>query len=391
MQHFNIALDLLALKDIGIEFRHILHKIPESSGQEFKTSAFCKEKMQEFGYTITEYQGYTGFIADLNNNSNTTIAFRADMDALKMQDKTQNEHRSTHEGLAHNCGHDAHMAIALLSAKYLSMKKAVLKKNIRFIFQMAEEDMTIPGADKMVELGCMNGVDEVYALHNDASLEYGEVKVNDAIMSSYGTSWALQIKGKAAHGSTPQKGLDAIREGAKILEEMDYIIAKKISPFNPAVFSCGMFRGGSIPNAIADFVEAKGTVRALDKQTDSILKQSFKDIENQSKLRGFETSFSYESYPAVINHAECYKKIVLAAQKIHKIQSMLNSVCAPMTGSEDFSYMIEATKDKKGAMFFLGSGNTKAGICNYLHSNPYYIEDKTVIVGAQMFINLVFE
>lgn len=387
MEFFNIDEKLINLGEEGFDFRHELHKIPEPSGKEVKTSAFCQEKMRAFGYEVTTYEGWTGFIADLKVGEGLPlIAFRTDIDALEMEDKTEDEYRSIHEGCAHNCGHDMHMAIALLSAKYLAENKP--KNNIRFIFQMAEEDMRVPGAEKMVELGCMNGVNEVYALHNDGSLEYGSVYIHNGIMSSYGSAWTLQIIGKSAHGSTPQKGLDAIREGARLVGEMDYIVAKRINPFQPAVFSVGMFHGGNIPNAIADFVEIRGTIRSMDEEVDTILKESFKALERESEVRGFKTQFSYCGYPAIINHPECYHKVVECATKILKNPQMLNANCSAMTGSEDFSFMINATPEKKGAMFFLGSGNSKKGICNYLHANPYYVEDKAILVGAQIFIAL---
>lgn len=392
MQDFVIDSKLLAMQELGEYFRHSLHKIPEVSGAEFKTSAFCQDVLKKAGFTITTFEGYTGFLADLDSQSENAprIAIRADMDALEMTDLTQNEHTSTHKGLAHNCGHDLHMAIALLSGCFIAKRKEKLPCNVRFIFQMAEEKAHIPGANKMVELGCMEGVDEVYALHNDASLEYGSVKINNGIMSSFGTIWSLSIQGKAAHSSTPQKGLDAIREGARILADMDYIVAKKTDPFSVAVFSCGMFQGGSIPNGVAESALLKGTIRAMDSKTDEILKNAFKEIEEQSALRGFKTKFSYDGYLAIFNHAKCVKRLVESAQKVLKKDEMLIQECEPMSASEDFSEMINACKDKKGAMYFLGSGNAKKGICNYLHSNPYYVEDKAILVGAQIWINLIF-
>lgn len=392
MQDFVIDSKLLAMQELGEYFRHSLHKIPEVSGAEFKTSAFCQDVLKKAGFTIATFEGYTGFLADLDSQSENAprIAIRADMDALEMTDLTQNEHTSTHKGLAHNCGHDLHMAIALLSGCFIAKRKEKLPCNVRFIFQMAEEKAHIPGANKMVELGCMEGVDEVYALHNDASLEYGSVKINNGIMSSFGTIWNLSIQGRAAHSSTPQKGLDAIREGARILADMDYIVAKKTDPFSMAVFSCGMFQGGSIPNGVAESALLKGTIRAMDSKTDEILKNAFKEIEEQSALRGFKTKFSYDGYLAIFNHAKCVKRLVESAQKVLKKDEMLIQECEPMSASEDFSEMINACKDKKGAMYFLGSGNAKKGICNYLHSNPYYVEDKAILVGAQIWINLIF-
>ncbi len=263
-----------------------------------------------------------------------------------------------------------------------------LKRNVRFIFQMAEEDMRVPGADKMVELGCMEGVDEVYALHNDASMETGTIRLNSRVMSSWGSAWTLEVRGISAHGSTPHKGLDAIRETARIIEDMDYIVAKQTSPFSPAVFGCGMINGGTIPNAVADYVQARGTIRAMDAETDLILKDSFGGLVAQSELRGFKTTMDYVGYPAVENHPEAAARVAGAAN-VFLPQESVDIQGAPMTGSEDFSYMVHASRNKMGALFFLGSGSDAKGIRNYLHANPYYLDDECVLVGAQIFINLV--
>lgn len=389
LHNFELSSKLLELKEFSINIRRELHKIPELSGKEFKTAALCKSILKKEGYKITTYNNYTGFIADFIIDKNyKTIAWRADMDALEMTDLTDNEYSSIHEGRAHNCGHDTHMAIALTAAKYIAKNKKDLVHNIRFIFQMAEEDMRIPGACKMVELGCMDGVDEVYALHNDGALECGTVNINSGIMSSYGYAWTLDIQGISAHGSTPHKGLDAIREGARIIADMDYIVAKKTSPFSPAVFVCGMFNGGTIPNAVAANVQARGTIRSMDEETNNILQNSFKSLVEQSELRGYRTTIEYLGYPAVINHEIAYARIIQAAGETVPIE-LLNIDCNPMTGSEDFSLMVNASPNKIGAMFFLGSGNKNKGICNYLHSNPYIIDDDCLLIGAQIVINLV--
>lgn len=386
---YNVSEKLFELNEFSKKTRQYLHKIPELSGQEFKTSRYCRDLMSGFGYTIKTYADYTGFVADLIvDPAKPLIAFRADMDALAMPDMTNNEHTSVHEGCAHNCGHDTHMAIALTAANYLSQHRDEMRANVRFIFQMAEEDMRIPGADKMVELGCMEGVNEVYALHNNGAQDTGHISFNAGVMSSWGSTWTLDVHGVSAHGSTPQKGLDAIRETCRIIDYLDYIVAKKTDPFSPAVFSCGMIKGGTIPNAVADRVQARGTIRAMDKETDQILKNSFQEIIASSEAGGFKTTIVYDSYPAVENHPHAHQRIKEAAAKFLPAEN-IESNGLPMTGSEDFSYMINATKDRIGAMFFLGSGNQTKGINNYIHSNPYFIDDDCLLVGAQIFINLV--
>lgn len=383
-----ICRDLLQLKTFSAGVRHDLHRIPEASGQEFKTSAYCQSVLRDAGLSIRTWPCCTGFIADLHVNDNyPLVAFRADMDALEMPDLTECDYTSEHQGLAHNCGHDSHMAILLTTACYLAGHPECLTANVRFIFQMAEEDMTVPGAELLVTLGCMEGVDAVYALHNDASMETGTVRFNNGIMSSWGSAWTLNVNGISAHGSTPEKGLDAIREVSRIIGDMDYIIAKKTSPFSPAVFGCGMMSGGTIPNAVPASATARGTIRAMEEQTDTILKDSFASLVAQSELRGFSTSMTYAGYPAIINHPQAFEALCAAVAFLPT--EWVNSEGKPMTGSEDFSYLINATRDRKGAMFFLGSGCQEKGIHNYLHSNPYYLDDECLMVGSQIFINLV--
>jgi amidohydrolase len=385
----NISPELKKLHDYSIETRRYLHTIPELSGQEFKTSAFCKKEMREAGYTLTEYEGFTGFTADLHVNDDfDLIAFRADMDALEMDDLSEGSFVSTHKGCSHNCGHDTHTTILLTMGKYLAANKQQLKHNVRLLFQMAEEDMRVPGADKMVELGCMNGVAEVYGLHNDGSQELGTILINEGIMSSYGSAWTVSIEGIATHGSTPEKGLNVITEGAKIVQELSYIVANKVSPRSTAVVSVGMFHAGTIPNGIADRAQIRGTIRAMDEETDKKLKESFAVVVDKSKLEGFKVGFDVVGYPAVINHPHCYQRVLTAAREVVPA-TLIQDKCLPMAGSEDFSFMINATTGRKGAMFFLGSGNSSKGITNYLHANPYYVDEDFMLIGAQIFINIV--
>ena len=137
---YNVSEKLFQLNDFSKKTRQDLHKIPELSGEEYKTSKYCRELMESFGYQIKTFDGYTGFTADLIVNSEfPLIAIRADMDGLEMPDLTNNEHSSVHQGCAHNCGHDTHMTMALTSAKYLAENREEMSANVRFIFQMAEE------------------------------------------------------------------------------------------------------------------------------------------------------------------------------------------------------------------------------------------------------------
>ncbi len=198
----------------------------------------------------------------------------------------------------------------------------------------------------------------------------------------------MTIQGISSHGSTPEKGLNVIAEGARLVQEINYIIANKVSPRSTAVLSIGMFHAGTIPNAIPDYAMLRGTIRTMDEATDLLVKSCFKTAIAKSELEGFNAELDLVGYPAVINHPEAYRRVCDAAKKVVP-SALIDAHCQPMAGSEDFSYMINATEGRKGAMFFLGSGNAAEGVCNYLHSNPYYVDEEFMLIGVQIFIHLV--
>ena len=205
----------------------------------------------------------TGFIADLDVNPGfKRIAFRTDMDALPADEKLDTEYSSQHPGAAHLCGHDFHMAIALTTARFMTEHKDNLKANVRFVFQPCEEILLINGGAKgMIESGCLSGVDEIYGLHNMPTLKTGSVHIREGAMSSNGDSFEITLQGKSSHASTPNKGLDTIRESARIIDEFNRIIACNCSPMQPAFISVGTLTAGEASNIIPAYAKLTSNSR----------------------------------------------------------------------------------------------------------------------------------
>ena len=368
----------------GVQHRRELHKIPELGREEHKTSAYCQEVMQSLGYEVKPSFS-TGFTADLRVGSHLkTVAFRTDIDALPAQELSDEEFCSTHNGVAHLCGHDVHMAIALTAAKFMVEHSEDLKFNIRFLFQPSEE-MFRGGAKGMIEMGCLEGVDEVYGLHNDPTKETGEIHFCEGPISSNGDSFDIRIKGVSAHASTPDKGLDAIRESARLITEFNSIVANNCSPMQPALISVGTLKAGEASNIIATSAEMSGSVRSFDDHTQQTMLRRINETLEESRRRGFGAEIETRGYPAIINEKAGYDRLLIAAQQVMDKDKVITN-CKPMAGSEDFSYF---TREKQGAFFFLGSGNKSKGISSPIHSNPFTVDEECIAWGATVFTSLV--
>ena len=221
MKTSTILQNAIKLKSWGVKHRRYLHQHPELALQEKETAHYCKSVLHSLGYKIQNSWGY-GFTADLNiKRAKTRIAFRADMDALPINEKTMHNFKSKKPNIAHLCGHDAHMAIALTTAKLLKNNQASLKHNVRFIFQPSEE---IPpgGALSMIKNGCLQSVTEIYGLHMwDNPL--GKVSLCEGPLMAGIANFDIIIIGKGCHAAEPNKGLNPIEAVAYSIEQVKKI------------------------------------------------------------------------------------------------------------------------------------------------------------------------
>ena len=373
----NILAQAFDLNHWSQQHRRYLHSHPETSLNERNTADYCRQVLEKLGYTVKPCWGY-GFVADYEiDPSYKTIAFRADMDALAMTEQNDHEFVSQNEQAAHMCGHDTHMTIALTTAYLLQQLKSQLAVNIRFIFQPAEEEPP-GGASGMIEQGCLEGVDEIYGLHNTPSIEVGQIGVRACVLMQASNRFNMTIHGRGAHAARPQDGLDPIVAGSQLVNQLQSIVSRQINPNQSVVLSITQFHAGQTSNVIPDNAYLAGTMRGQRSTLKMVEKMMQTHLEGL-KLQGYDYHLNIQGgYDAVINHEEGVDRVVEAAQTImgeHNVDANIE----PQGWGEDFSYYLQ---HRPGAFYFLGSGNYEQGINQPLHSSHFQVDEQCLSYGA---------
>lgn len=379
-QKFFATIDEINERIIAI--RQDLHAHPELSGHEEHTKYLVKGILEASGYSIKESDKHFGLIADLKVDENAkTVAIRADMDALPIQEQTGKPYTSQEKGIMHACGHDSHTAIALGVAIAVATHKEELPGNIRFIFQPSEESME-GGSTEMIAEGALEGVDSILGLHAYPYLNSGEIGYKYGVMMASADIFTIEIFGKSAHGARPHEGVDAILVTSMIVNSLNHIVSRMIDPLHPAVISLGTISGGTASNIICDHVLLKGTVRTINEEIRNNIPQMMKSsIEGISRSMGAKYKFDYEfGQPELINHKEIVDIIVEEAKKIIG-EAQTIDLLDPVMGGEDFAQYLKIVP---GAFFRLGTCNKEKQTCVSQHNSRFDVDDDALQVGMKI-------
>ena len=380
----NIRPEVEAIKDILIQWRRDFHQYPELGFEEHRTSSIIAETLISFGMSPKTGVGKTGVTADLNFGEGPTIALRADMDALPMQETSGLSFSSKHDGVMHACGHDGHMAMLLGTAKILSQMDKELTGTIRFIFQPAEEGEG--GARYMIEDGCLEGVDEIYGIHVWNYQPVGEVGAKEGPILAAADLFDIIIKGVGGHGATPQGTVDAVIVAAHLIQALQTIVSRNTNPLESTVITIGEINGGHNFNIIADKVRLAGTTRAYTKENRSMIQRRMQEIiDGIAKSFGAEITFNYtDGYPPTINHAGPVKKVLQAAGKV--VGPGAGEPYLSM-GGEDFSYYLQKVP---GCFFFVGSApDGQRQFSTPHHCSHFNMDESALSVGTSVYLHLV--
>ena len=380
----NIRPEVEAIKNILIQWRRDFHQYPELGFEEHRTSSIIAETLISFGMSPKTGVGKTGVTADLNFGEGPTIALRADMDALPMQETSGLSFSSKHDGVMHACGHDGHMAMLLGAAKILSQMDKELTGTIRFIFQPAEEGEG--GARYMIEDGCLEGVDEIYGIHVWNYQPVGEVGAKEGPILAAADLFDIIIKGVGGHGATPQGTVDAVIVAAHLIQALQTIISRNTNPLERTVITIGEINGGHNFNIIADKVRLAGTTRAYTKENRSMIQRRMQEIiDGVAKSFGAEITFNYtDGYPPTVNHAGPVKKVLQAAGKV--VGPGAGDPYLSM-GGEDFSYYLQKVP---GCFFFVGSApDGQRQFSTPHHCSHFNMDESALSVGTSVYLHLV--
>jgi amidohydrolase len=386
-----VTLDALVeeVSEEVVAWRRYLHRNPELSFQEEETARFVYETLQTFGNTLELSRPTpTSVVARLiGAKPGPTLAIRADMDALPIEEENDFEFVSRNPGVMHACGHDGHTAMLLGTAKILSEMRDRIRGEVRFLFQHAEE-LCPGGAQQMVDEGVMEGVDVVIGTHLWAPLEIGKIGVAyGAMMGSPDTFW-ITIKGKGGHGAMPHQAVDSIAIGAQVVTNLQHVVSRNTDPIDDVVVSVTKFTGGTTHNVIPGCVEMLGTVRTLDpevrKKVPELMERVVKGI---TEAHGASYEFKYQfGFRPVVNDEEVTRAIEETVQEVFGEETL--ELVRPNLGGEDFSALQQAAP---GTFFWVGAGNKEKGI-TYPHHHPRFtIDEDALPYGVKMFLNATFK
>ena len=363
-----------------IKYRRDLHQIPEVGFKEFKTQKYIINTLKNMGYSpniICE----TGIYVYIPGIKKECIAFRADIDALAIQEESNCIFSSKHTGFMHACGHDGHTAALLAFAKYLTTK-AKQNYSILLIFQPAEEG---PGGAKFIcETGILEKfhVKEIYSFHLFPDLEEGTISTKAGPFFAQATEFDCKVIGKGGHGGMPQKTNDPLIPFTKIIDSYQSIISRNLSPFNAGVITVGKINGGTARNIISNSIDFYGTIRAYSQEDTELIIKRMKEIHN-----GIEAAFDIKVvdefrvlYPPVINDNILYKNFLKISQNFNFIQGETLAL------AEDFAFYQEKVP---GIFFLLGTKNKKQNFISPLHSSSFNFDEKVLLEGVKLFAKLL--
>lgn len=352
-----------------VQFRRDLHQIPELHLTLPKTKAYLMKHLKTLPCKVIAPIS-SSICAFFDFHQSDTIAFRSDMDALKIKENVDVSYISIHEGNMHACGHDGHMAMLLEFAYYISTL-STYSHNIMLIFQPGEEH---PGGARLLcETGLLQQyrVKKIFGMHIWPQLEKGVIAVKEGAMMAAGQEINVEVKGKSTHVAYPQNGRDALRSSIHFLQACELLQEK----YPEAIVKFNMMQSGESCNVIPSYAILKGTMRTFDDKTCKQIKDALFRIKEVCEKTDDTTMIIHyqEGYPIVWNDPNltnaCIQKFVL--QRLEK----------PSYTSEDFSYY---QQEVPGVFFFLGSGSKEM-----LHSDTFSFDEDILEVGVQFYQRLL--
>lgn len=376
--------DVQALLPDCLEHRRTLHRIPELAFEELRTQQYILEALRPLAPDRLETLPPTGvkavFYAPVPGAP--TVAFRADMDALAIEEANEIDYVSCRKGFMHGCGHDGHMTALLLLARLIKAGQARLKENVVLLFQPGEEGKA--GAHSMVKAGALRDPDvgRIYGMHVWPTVPKGKIGIRWGPMMAQTCEFDIFVHGKSAHGASPQMGVDAIVAAAELIPLLQTIITRSMDPHQDALLTIGKVSGGTARNVIANYVEMNGTLRVFSQENYDLLLQKIRNMAS-----GLETAtgarFEFralQSYPCLDNPRPMVEHFYSYIDKRDL------RIVEPVLAGEDFAFY---QKEVPGLFFFLGCGGGKNKYP--LHNARFDFDEYVLLQGVEIFRRIAFD
>lgn len=384
--------DLLAqsekLKPALVEWRRELHRYPELSLEESETAGRIRRELERLGIQYEANVGGHGIVAEIGGDG-PIVALRADIDALPIQEEAELDFVSEKPGVMHACGHDAHTAMLLGAAALLNERnhKELLPGKVRLLFQPAEE--VNAGAKAMVRDGVLEGVQEMYGLHNLPTLSAGKVATRHGSLMGSVDRIEITLEGRGGHGAIPDQTIDPIVCAAAIIQSLQSIASRELSPFEPIVVTIGSMTAGHANNVIPQYAHLTGTVRTFNPEVQVTMPERLERIiQGIADGHRCKAQLHYiPQVPVLVNHSaqtEAVEEIIDGL-----LGRSVREEAKPTLAGEDFSlYMGEVP----GCFFWLGSGpEVNAEDAYGLHHPKYTLNEQCLPVGAALLAEIAIQ
>jgi amidohydrolase len=389
---FSIRQKVKELQPELIELRRDLHRHPELSNREFRTAEKIADFLRRLGLQVRTGVAKTGVVSLLEGaHEGPTVAIRADMDALPIQEVNEVPYKSQNEGVKHACGHDVHTTIALGVVKTLIGLRGTIRGNVKFIFQPAEEGPPPGeegGAALMLEEGVLENppVEAIFGLHVMPTIEVGKIGYHSGPVWASNDTLEIVIQGRKTHGAYPHTGVDPVPVAAHVVLALQTMISRSIDIREPLLISIGIVEGGNQFNVITDRVRLVGIIRSLAPEIRASAPAKIEAI-----LRGITQSFgaTYQlnitpGAPVTVNHPDLVQSAVPALEEVLGKNNVLAQ--KPQMGAEDFACFAERIP---GFYFWLGVCNQTKGITEMIHTPRFDVDEACIGVGVNAMSEIV--
>ncbi|WHX42613.1 amidohydrolase [Mesobacillus sp. AQ2] len=367
----------------AVQDRRYLHQNPELSGEEYETSKYIRNRLEALGIKILDFEppSVVGYIKGITGEK--TLALRADIDALPMQEGGDKPYLSKNPGVAHTCGHDGHTAVLLAVAEWIVNNRQAVDHNILLIFQSSEE-ITPSGAEYLVNQGVLEGVDAIFGLHLWQGMKMGKLGLAHGPQMASCDDFEITIEGYGGHGASPHETVDPIYVASHVMQALHGIVSRKLNPITPGVITIGKIEAGSTYNIIPGSASLHGTVRGLTLEAVQTMRSQIKNLtEGISSAFGAKgkVNFILGTPPLVndVKQSSFVEQVIKSAYGDEQFE-----LVQPGMGAEDFSHYLLHIP---GAFVFVGMGGEKSA---YPHHHPKFdIDEDSLPIAIKLFVEIV--
>lgn len=354
--------------------RHQIHQHPEVSEEEHETTVFLKGYLRNLGIEPLNYPLKTGLIAEIGSG-HPIIALRADIDALPIKEKTGLPY-SSDNGAMHACGHDFHQTSLLGAAQLLKEREAELKGTVRLIFQPAEENFQ--GAYQVIEAGGLDGVSAIIGYHNNPHLKPGQIGLRSGAIMAGVEQFRVDVKGVSSHAARPDLGVDTVLVTTIIINNLQQIVARTVSPFESAVLSVTHIEVGNTWNVLPAAGFFEGTIRTFEpKVREDVIARFEKVVQATADQFGAEVEISWGNSPYVTYNDRTLTPLIFENSKT--FAEVIETL--PSTGGEDFAAY---QKEIPGVFAFVGS-NGEENAPDW-HHDDFLVKDEALPVAVNYYV-----